>query len=332
MVTAKDIRQNIELFAELANHNYFIICHPYEIYAQFKEISEKIPKIKNFSFVLGGENHSVRHINMESFYFMTYSEHNVMRARYQTIDLALRKKNKPYKFLYLNGADRSHRNQLWKKLQSRGALEGSLCSYLGYGGNMGVHNCDIPLTTLDPEYESPYAQKIVRPSERDGVLNYVNFKSDSWMNQWVDGHIIPQQYIDSYFSIVTETSPDKIFCTEKIYKPILAGHPFIILGAPGTYQHLHKMGFRTFAPWIDESFDEIGNLAQRIEMIAKQIDRLCRKNLDEFLLQVQQICRHNHETYLANRESLFYKKHLELNQFIDDTIPLAEKYFAQTKQ
>lgn len=331
LVQANEIVQNLELYKKVAENNFFIIVHISEITSTINEIHAAIPQAKHFPFLLGGEHDSVESLSMDTFYFRTLTDTNAMVAKYYTINQIFQKKQKPYSFLYLNGANHEHRNSLWKKVQARGLLEGSLCSYLGYGGFPPDYTCDIPFKKLPQEYDSPLIGNVVRPDQTSGTFqrSYNQFKQESWNGQWIDGHIVPQQYIDTYFTVITETTAKKLFITEKTYKSILAGHPFIIFGAPGTYRRLQEMGFRTFAPWIDESFDEVMDLRKRIDLVVEQIARLCRGNLSKFLEEVQPICQHNQRFYIDNKENFFYKKHQELAGLIKSMIPIAEKYFAE---
>ena len=50
------------------------------------------------------------------------------------------------------------------------------------------------------------------------------------------------------------------FLTEKTFKPIKHGQPFVIVGASGSLQALRDLGYRTFDHVIDNSYDtEIDN-------------------------------------------------------------------------
>ena len=55
-------------------------------------------------------------------------------------------------------------------------------------------------------------------------------------------------YRKTCFSIVTEThfSNDVLFVSEKIWKPMRYGHPFLVAGTPGTLSYIHQLGFQTF--------------------------------------------------------------------------------------
>jgi hypothetical protein len=50
-------------------------------------------------------------------------------------------------------------------------------------------------------------------------------------------------YIDTYFSVVTETIFDYpyTFRTEKIWKPMIMGHPFVAAANRGYYRDLHSV-------------------------------------------------------------------------------------------
>jgi hypothetical protein len=68
--------------------------------------------------------------------------------------------------------------------------------------------------------------------------------------------LVPDWYNRTLFSMVSETTVDNNrFISEKSYKPIAYGHPFVIYGSPGTLQHLRTQGFETFDHLIRETYD-----------------------------------------------------------------------------
>jgi hypothetical protein len=69
---------------------------------------------------------------------------------------------------------------------------------------------------------------------------------------------IPQEWLDkTVFSFITETryEPHLLFLTEKTYKVMLYGQPFMIYGNNGTLKYLRKNGYETFSEMFDESYD-----------------------------------------------------------------------------
>jgi len=88
--------------------------------------------------------------------------------------------------------------------------------------------------------------------------------------------------------------------TEKTIKNLYIGKPFILMGGAGVLAKIRDLGFQTFSPWIDETYDTIENNYLRFEAIKREIDRIANKSLDE-LTQMQQelrsIFEHNRENY-----------------------------------
>jgi len=216
------------------------------------------------------------------------------------------KVNKPYKFLFLNGRMRPQRKWLLLKLSDMGLLSQSLYTNLDNKGaadrelfyiTNGVNRMtlDEPLHYLPPEYEVDfYKDQIDKPS------NETNVKFHLFNNEWGEAYIKPEPYIDTYFSLVTETvfSGSNSFRTEKIWKPIIIGHPWIAVANRGFYQDLHNMGFKTFNNVIDESFDLIDNPQDRIERIGSIIGDLCASDLSEFMLQCKDTCIYNQQVVI----------------------------------
>jgi hypothetical protein len=116
-------------------------------------------------------------------------------------------------------------------------------------------------------------------------------------NQWGAVYTRAEPYIDTYFSLVTETVCDYPYSlrSEKIYKPLLIGHPFIAVANRGFYRDLHRAGFQTYHTLIDESFDLIDNNQDRLDRIVDIVKDLCSSNLDEFLVAAQAISKYNQQ-------------------------------------
>lgn len=78
---------------------------------------------------------------------------------------------------------------------------------------------------------------------------------------------------NSLLSFVTETAfhDPGLFLTEKIFKPIAAGHPFIVLGQRGMLRSLREKGFRTDFFGIDQTYDDIENPYERFHAVHKSL-------------------------------------------------------------
>jgi hypothetical protein len=74
---------------------------------------------------------------------------------------------------------------------------------------------------------------------------------------------------DSLIYVPTETvySGRRSHLTEKTFKAIALEMPFVLVAPAHSLRYLRSYGFRTFAPYIDESYDAIEDPVERIERV-----------------------------------------------------------------
>jgi hypothetical protein len=210
---------------------------------------------------------------------------------------------KPYKFLFLNGRVRPHRKYLLEKLKRTGALNHALWTALDHGGTPSPaftfeeNGVDIMCSSLSVIQSLPSQYEL--PQFRDvDVFGERFIKDKLFANIWGDGLVTPEPYIDTYFSLVAETICEESpysFRTEKIAKPLVIGHPFIVAANCGFYKDLHNLGFQTFGHVIDETFDQIENAQDRVDRIIDIVTDLCRQDLASFLEECYNICKYNQQ-------------------------------------
>jgi hypothetical protein len=225
------------------------------------------------------------------------------------IDEIFSKDSKPYKFLFLNGRARPHRKYLLERFKLDALLDQSIWTNLenrsGSHGQIVLwhEGQDLMLTptnikTLPEQYEvGRYRQQVSK------IFDLGFIKSDLFNQEWGEIYLEPAPYIDTYFSLVTETVFEYpySFRTEKIWKPIAMGHPWIAVANAGYYKDMHLLGFKSFGKLIDQSFDQIEDPQKRIERIVQVVTDLCNQNLDEFLASAQNICKYNQEHFANMR-------------------------------
>ena len=197
-------------------------------------------------------------------------------------------------FLYLNKFPRNHRKVLYDSLRKDGLLENSIYSFLGL---------DDPVR-IEREYELPW----VDPK------NYPKYGMDQ------DLYELP--YNDSAISIVSETNDNDfdVFMTEKIWKPIIAQHVFVVHGNYLYLQKLREMGFKTFGNWFNESYDLEGDSQKKIEKIVKLCKDLKQKNHQDLYLQTKSLRKHNYDHFF-NAEKLS----LEINKTVKLFLEFADR-------
>ena len=252
--------------------------------------------------------------------------------------------DKPYKFLFLNGRMRSHRKYLLERFRTTGLLDQSLWTNLDTDlvlvknlpqtrwqnfNNMNmikltfehdgtdVMERPIDLYFLPKEYETPAFRNNIDHLPTAGTVKF-NLFNNTWGDAVVDG----SAYRDTYFSLVTETvfNYPYSFRTEKIWKPVAVGHPFIAVANRGFYRDMHKLGFRTFGHVVDESFDLIDNSQDRIERIAQVVEDLCQQDLASFYKECYNVCKYNQELYTEMRHRIPRELPNQFHQFINQHI------------
>lgn len=207
------------------------------------------------------------------------------------------KHHRPYQFLFLNGRLRPHRKYLIDRLRYNRMLNHALWTNLGSRVEMAftselITDAEEPIRLLPPEYEIPRA---VPNLDRE----YTGFcKHELFGNTWGDAIVNPRCYTDTWFSLVTETIFDypHTFRTEKIWKPILMAHPFLVAANRGYLRDLHKAGFKTFGHLIDERYDQIDCPKDRADrIIDTMIDLSGPTRSAEFWEASRDICKYNQQ-------------------------------------
>ena len=132
------------------------------------------------------------------------------------------------------------------------------------------------------------------------------------------------QLTSALWHIVTETVYflPKLHLTEKVFKPIVAKRPFILVAAPGNLAYIKSYGFKTFDRWIDESYDEEQDHYIRIEKITAEIARLCamdNSTLSQMHLEMQQVLEYNFKHFYGD-----FKKTI-VNELVDNFTNILDK-------
>ena len=138
------------------------------------------------------------------------------------------------------------------------------------------------------------------------------------LTQWHEAH-------DSLAYVVTETvyAGARQHLTEKTFKPVALGRPFVLLAAPGSLEYLRSYGFRTFHDVWDESYDLEPNddvRAQRVADLLLWMDQRTDRELRDLNDQCRDVVQHNHQHFYggAFEEILWRELTAMLKQIRDD--------------
>jgi len=134
----------------------------------------------------------------------------------------------------------------------------------------GQDNIDNSISTLSEGYEIFLSTQKRIADKMDTDFDKVYF--DDY-----------KMYENSYFSIVTEsTFFGNLRLTEKIGKPIINYHPFVVVGPANFLKLLKFYGFKTFGEFWDESYDDEIQPHERFIKITKVIDNLMNLTTKEW--------------------------------------------------
>ena len=121
-------------------------------------------------------------------------------------------------------------------------------------------------------------------------LSYDDYQYDNLENLLS----LAQNYNTSRMSIVTESqySEPRGIITEKTFNAIVALHPFVIIGAFGSLKEIHRLGFKTFAKYFDETYDALPN-SMRVDRVLG-LTAIHKFRPDE---SIQEVCQYNRDYF-----------------------------------
>ena len=205
-------------------------------------------------------------------------------------------------YLCYNRTVRIHRKFLLSMLEHKNLFEKGLISC---GDPVVFEHISYDLGRYGLEYLLPAAKSMVNkiPIEIDMNLRINNPAVD----------INESHYARSFISLIPEThyENDILFRSEKIWKTLAVGHPFIVLSSSGFLASLKQLGFKTFDKWIDESYDYEPDWIKRMDMATDEIKRLSSLSIDrlrEIRNEMKDVVLHN-----KNLCKAIYDRDMEYN-------------------
>jgi hypothetical protein len=252
--------------------NIIVILNDYNLETKLNKFKEnynieKYPNVINYSFYLTASS--------KHFYYKHINKNLVDKH----INL-----KKPYKFLSLNRRLDLHRVKLMCEVLNDISFE----SIISFDKTLITNEVPI-LFEKEPLLKEKFdllPDKVI--ADREDIANTNGYEHEN-----------ENLFLDSYISIVTETSfyIDNDFISEKIWKPLYQFHPFIVVGRPHLLKYLKEIGFKTFDWIIDETYDTIDDNDLRMEMIVNEIKRLNNLALEDISNLIKNnfsVLEHNH--------------------------------------
>ena len=159
------------------------------------------------------------------------------------------------------------------------------------------NHMDYPTAKIFAKYASKYSDSFLHSSHE-------TYGSTDISSTFL---LLPQALYATDINVVMEAYVDYevleyTFITEKTYRNMKYKKPFIIMGNQYSLAVLHKLGYKTFHPLIDESYDSIKYTKDRCKAIIKELERLKAMSDDEwttFLHKCKPIVEHNYNNLLS---------------------------------
>jgi len=153
--------------------------------------------------------------------------------------------------------------------------------------NISILDAVKPLVPKYPDIEQVFAaQKL--------PINFANETDHPMHSCWLS---LFDESAESLLYLVTETvaTGRRHHLTEKTFKPIALGMPFVIVGTKGSLEYLRSYGFRTFEGIWDESYDSAEDdvRIKRIASLLRSLDELPVAAKQDLFEQAQEVIEHN---------------------------------------
>jgi hypothetical protein len=101
------------------------------------------------------------------------------------------------------------------------------------------------------------------------------------------------------------------FLTEKTFKCLKHGHPFVLFAPAGSLATLRAMGYRTFDSAIDPTYDTVTDNTERYLAVMSTIHKLSKQDPNTLYNSCVEDLAHNQQVFLAskyNRLNTLYER------------------------
>ena len=194
--------------------------------------------------------------------------------------------------LPFNSLNRSHRNHRTEHLYF--LAENKLQGLVSGGAWFATHTIELPIyqTVEYNHYNTVLTANYPKTIDVQDLVNQV----PNLINNL-------EIYERSQLTVVTESHFNQtggLFITEKTFRPLLVGHPFMVLGQKGTLKKLRSWGFKTDFDGIDQSYDLIEDNRERFIQFHRSLTNWYNIPLEEKKLMLQKwesTIKHNFNHY-----------------------------------
>ena len=207
--------------------------------------------------------------------------------------------------------ERQHRLEMLYHIFKNKLLNNHIsCPAVCPAENISVLDAVGPLSTKYPDIKSVFSAQTL-PINFEGETDHP--MHSCWLSLF-------KESAESLLYLVTETvaTGRRHHLTEKTFKPIALGMPFVIVGTKGSLRYLRSYGFQTFDGIWDESYDDADDdvRIKRIASLLRSLDELSPEGKQDLFDQCREVIEHNwNHFYNGGFEAVLWK---ELNEMLNE--------------
>ena len=266
--------------------------------------------VKNDSLKIGLHKIKYENFVLNTFFFPHFFLSTYNHLSQYIIPTSEKPKIEPDKrFLCLNRRVFFHKYQVIKELFDRGLLDETRLTWVD-------NYTPLKMIDLDLAYKLKLNGLEFKSIQLEGDVMYGSRLSyhDEFLFT-----INPDWYYKSKVDIITETMlyDEAIHITEKTYKSIYLGLPFVVSATKGHLKHLRDMGFKTFNSIINEDYDEMNGKNKVKHVVDAAIELSNVYDSPEVL----EICKFNKELYFTPE----FRKRIYKELFLDKLEEIVKK-------
>jgi len=190
---------------------------------------------------------------------------------------------------------RAHRIDLLSRLYSKDLISKGLVSF----NSPGLAQLDDAVS-CNPWYTE--SSKLIFDQQKQHLTKSLTVDTDN-VEGFLSASIDIANCRNSFIHVVTETEffKEKLHLTEKVFKPMVVGQPFLLLAGQGNLAYLREYGFKTFGDFWDEGYDDLADPGERVAAVVAILERIANMSNAE----QQSMKRDMHEVLTHNFDHLF---------------------------
>ena len=225
----------------------------------------------------------------ELFYWRSYHQ--------QQKKCRIHQQPRAYEFTALSRTHKWWRSSVMAHLHSLSLLDRSLWSYNIL--DMSESQDQNPIS----QFKVPHLKHYVKNWIAHAPYTCDSLSSDEHNSHWIVDHNL---YENSYCNIVLETffdvdQSEGNFLSEKTFKPISNGQPFVIFGGINSLNTLRLLGYRTFDAFIDNSYDTILDNTDRFLAVVESIKKIAYQNMHKWYAGLYDDVIYNHQHFVSSK-------------------------------